>query len=265
MERIELWPEGAPYSMGTEREDRPAITPYLLEESSGIAPAVVVLPGGGYHLRADHEGEPIARWLNTLGFHAVVLDYRVAPYKHPVPLADAQRALRLVRSHAGEWGIDPDRVGILGFSAGGHLAATAGTHYDRGQPQAENPVERLSCRPDFMVLCYPVISLGEFRHDGSRTNLLGAEPTAEEIRLLSNELQVTADTPPTFLWHTSDDPAVPVENALLFSGALSRCKVPFELHSFQTGRHGLGLAEDHPEARVWPELCARWFKRLELI
>ncbi|MDF2938511.1 MAG: esterase/lipase-like protein [Paenibacillaceae bacterium] len=265
MQPIELWPEGAPYSKGNEVEDRPAITPYLLEQAGPNVPAVVVLPGGGYGMRAYHEGEPIAQWLNSLGLHAFVLSYRVAPYKHPAPLTDAQQALRYVRSRSEEWGIDANRVGILGFSAGGHLASTAGTHYDRGDEAAQDPVGRFSCRPDFMVLCYPVISMGEFRHDGSRTNLLGPEPTDSDIRLFSNELQVTADTPPTFLWHTSDDPSVPVENALMFATALSRCKVPFELHSFQTGSHGLGLAEDHPEAKAWPELCARWFKRLELI
>lgn len=260
--RIELWPEGAPYAQGNNVEDRPAITPYLVEGDIGAArPAVVVCPGGGYTNRADHEGRPIAQWLNTLGISAFVLDYRVAPYRHPAPLTDAQRALRLVRSRAAEWNLDPNRLGILGFSAGGHLASSAGTHYDGGNPQAEDPIEREGCRPDFMVLCYPVISFGEYRHDGSRRNLLGDEPLEDEIRLMSNELQVTADTPTAFIWHTSDDPAVPVENALLFAGALSRNKVPFELHSYMTGRHGLGLAEDHPEAQTWPDLCARWLKR----
>lgn len=263
--RIELWPEWAPYALGNDREDRPAITPYFAKGKGWKHSAVIVLPGGGYHTRAPHEGDPIARWLNTLGVTSFVLDYRVAPYKHPAPLTDAQRALRYVRSQAEAWNVDPSRLGILGFSAGGHLASTAGTHYDGGQKNAADPVERYSCRPDFMVLCYPVISMGEFRHDGSRTNLLGEEPAEESITLLSNELQVTPDTPPAFLWHTSDDPAVPVENALLFAGALSRCKVPFELHSYQTGHHGLGLAEDHPEAQTWPDLCTRWLKRIGVV
>ncbi|MDF2925927.1 MAG: esterase/lipase-like protein [Paenibacillaceae bacterium] len=263
--RIELWPEGAPYAHGNDKEGLPAITPYLAEGAEGPVPAVVVLPGGGYHTRAPHEGEPIAKWLNTLGISAFVLDYRVAPYKHPVPLNDAQRALRHVRSQAEAWKVDPSRLGILGFSAGGHLASTAGTHYDRGDSASADPVERFSCRPDFMVLCYPVISLGEFRHDGSRVNLVGEDATEELVRLLSNELQVTEDTPPSFIWHTSDDPAVPVENALMFASALSRNKVQFELHSYMTGRHGLGLAADHPEAQTWPDLCARWLKRLGLV
>jgi acetyl esterase/lipase len=259
--RIELWQEGAPYAQGYELEDKPAVTPYLVETASGTRPAVVVCPGGGYGMRAAHEGEPVALWLNKLGISAFVLDYRVAPYQHPAPLLDAGRALRYVRSRAAEWKVDTNRLGILGFSAGGHLASTAGTHYDAGNPETQDPIDRESSRPDFMVLCYPVISLGEYRHDGSRRNLLGDEPTEENIRLLSNELQVTPDTPPTFIWHTSDDPAVPVENAFLFAGALSRCKVPFEIHSYMTGRHGLGLAEDHPEAQTWPDLCARWLKR----
>lgn len=260
--RIELWPEGAPYAQGETPEDRPAITPYLVEGGEEPVPAVVVLPGGGYSGRAYHEGEPIAQWLNSLGVSAFVLDYRVAPYKHPSPLLDAQRALRYVRSQAGQWKVDPKRLGILGFSAGGHLASTAGTHYDAGNPDAEDPVERESSRPDFMVLCYPVITFGEFRHDGSRVNLIGEDAAEELVELLSNELQVTEDTPPTFIWHTSDDPAVPVENALLFASGLSKQKVPFEIHSYMTGRHGLGLAETHPEAQTWPDLCARWMKRL---
>lgn len=259
--RIELWPEGAPYAQGKDKEDCPAITPYLVEQGVSPGPAVIVLPGGGYGFRADHEGEPVARWLNTLGITAFVLDYRVSPYRHPAPLEDAQRALRYVRSRAVEWKIDPARLGILGFSAGGHLASSAGTHYDAGHADSPDPVERESSRPDFMVLCYPVISLGEYRHDGSRVNLLGSEPSEVDVALLSNELQVTPDTPPAFLWHTSDDQAVPVENALLFAGALSRNKVPFELHTFQSGPHGLGLALEHPEAQTWTKLCARWLKR----
>lgn len=259
---IELWPEGAPYAQGNEKEDRPVITPYYAEASSEPVPAVVVLPGGGYHMRAAHEGEPIARWLNTLGISAFVLDYRVAPYTHPAPLTDVQRAIRYVRSQAMAWNVDLSRIGVLGFSAGGHLASTVGTHYDAGDQDSADPVERYSCRPDFMVLCYPVISLGMFRHFGSLTQLLGENPPEDIIHYLSNERHVTADTPPTFLWHTSDDPVVPVENALLFASALSRCKVPFELHSYLTGEHGLGLALDHPEARTWTDLCALWLKRL---
>ncbi|MEK4059976.1 MULTISPECIES: alpha/beta hydrolase [unclassified Paenibacillus] len=258
--RIELWPEGAPLAMGNGTEDRPVLNGYVLEKGEPRG-AVIILPGGAYCERAAHEGEPVARWLNGLGVSAFVLDYRVSPYRHPAPLLDAQRAIRYVRLHAAEWGIDPERVGILGFSAGGHLASTAGTHFDQGDSGAEDPVERMSSRPDFMILCYPVINLGSSGHIRSRTNLLGSDPSEEEILLLSNELQVSPDTPPAFLWHTSDDPGVRVEHSLHFAGALSRHGVPFELHSFMTGLHGLGLAEDHPEARAWPGLCAAWLKR----
>lgn len=261
MSRIELWPQGAPYAFGNGLEDRPAITPYFVDTEEPV-PAVIVCPGGGYEFRAPHEGDPIARWLNTLGITAFVVDYRVAPYRHPQPLSDAQRAIRYVRSRAEMWKIDKHRVGILGFSAGGHLASTAGTHYDAGQPEHQDPVERESCRPDFMVLCYPVISFGEFRHDGSAQLLLGQDPDPDILKQLSNELQVTEDTPPAFLWHTSDDPVVPVENSLLFAASLSRYKIPFELHSYVSGPHGLGLAELHREAQTWPDLCSRWLRRM---
>jgi len=212
-------------------------------------------------MRADHEGKPVALWLNSIGISAFVLDYRVAPYRHPAPLWDAQRAIRYVRSHAGEWNIDRIRVGILGFSAGGHLASAAGTHYDKGNHVAEDKVDQESSRPDLMVLCYPVISFIKFAHQGSASNLLGADASEDIRRLLSSELQVTADTPPAFLWHTSDDAGVPVENSLQFASAMSSHHVPVELHAFQSGRHGLGLAEEHPEAYVWPRLCELWLRK----
>lgn len=168
-------------------------------------------------------------------------------------------ALRLVRYKAKEWGIDPQRVGILGFSAGGHLAATAGTHFDAGSLSASDPVMRHSCRPDFLILCYPVITFGDqYAHLGSMRNLLGPEPSEEMRRHLSNEQQVTEATPSTFLWHTANDAGVPVENSLMFAAALSRHGVPWEMHIFPDGRHGLGLAAEHPQVRAWPELCATW-------
>ncbi len=257
---VMLWPDGAPGALGQSREDQPRLTPYLVA-SPRPAAAMVICPGGGYALRAPHEGEPVARWLNGLGVSAFVLDYRVAPYRHPYPLLDAQRAIRLVRHRAREWGVDPGRVGILGFSAGGHLASTVGTHYDAGDPDAPDPVDRQSCRPDLLVLCYPVISFGPHRHSGSMKNLIGDDPPAELRELLSNELHVTADTPPTFLWHTADDAGVPVANSLLFAEALSRHGVPFALHIFPSGRHGLGLATEHPEVSAWTSLCACWLAR----
>ncbi|UVI28530.1 alpha/beta hydrolase [Paenibacillus spongiae] len=257
---IELWPEGAPFAEGAGDEDRPAITPYLAQ--SGGPGAVIVCPGGGYGMRADHEGEPIAKWLNRLGIHAFVLRYRVEPYRFPSALTDVQRAIRYVRHRAEEWGIDPGKVGVLGFSAGGHLCATVGTHYDLGLPNAADPIDRQSCRPDLMALCYPVITMQPpYTHQGSVHNLLGPAPEERMIKLLSNELQVTADTPPAFLWHTSDDEAVPVENCLLFASALRKSGVPFDLHVYEKGQHGLGLAEHDEHVANWTTVCGLWLKR----
>jgi len=256
-----LWPDGAPGAKGDTLEDKPRITPYLVP-GDGPSACVVVCPGGGYGGRAAHEGEPVARWLNTLGISAGVLDYRVKPYQHPIPLGDAQRAIRFVRAKATEWRIDPKRVGILGFSAGGHLAASASTIFDAGNPDATDPIDRPSCRPDATVLCYPVITFGEFRHHGSMVNLLGKDPDPKLRESLSLETRVTPRTPPTFLWHTSDDPGVPVENSLLYAMALRKNKVPFALHVFPHGPHGIGLAANVPEARQWPALCAEWLKGL---
>jgi acetyl esterase/lipase len=260
MERLLLWPNGTPNALGEAEEDKPTLVPYLVDGGEPRA-AVVVCPGGGYARRADHEGEPIALWLNTLGISAFVVHYRVAPYRHPNPLMDAQRAIRTVRHRAAEWNINPQRVGILGFSAGGHLASTAGTHYDFGNTESADPIERESSKPDLLVLCYPVITFGEHAHAGSRLNLLGEMEPAELVELLSNEKRVNADTPPTFLWHTADDASVPVENAYLFAAALSRHQVPVELHVYESGRHGLGLAKEHPEAYTWSELCGNWLKK----
>ncbi|MEH7117326.1 alpha/beta hydrolase [Neobacillus vireti] len=241
-------------------ENAPSIQPFLLD-GQGPFPVLIVAAGGAYARRAEHEAYPVAEWLNSIGISAVVLNYRVAPYKHPIPLNDAKRAIRLVRYHAADWNLDPARVGILGFSAGGHLVSSAGTHYDIGNLESEDPIERYSSRPDLMVLCYPVISMGEYTHEGSRLNLLGERPEAELVERLSNENQVTEQTPPAFLWHTADDASVPVENSLMFSAGLSLHKVPFDLHIFESGRHGLGLAEEHPEAREWPRLCEKWLRK----
>ncbi|OXM85306.1 alpha/beta hydrolase [Paenibacillus rigui] len=255
-----LWPNGTPNALGNAQEDMPTLVPYLVQSSEPAA-AVIVCPGGGYVRRANHEGEPVALWLNSLGISAFVVHYRVAPYKHPNPLMDAQRAIRTVRNQARQWNVDPGRVGILGFSAGGHLASSAGVHFDQGRPDAEDPIERESSRPDLLVLCYPVISFGPDAHKGSQVNLLGEEADTSLLELMSTERQVTEETPPAFLWHTADDASVPVENSILFASALSRNKVPFELHVFESGRHGLGLAEDLPEVRAWTDVCANWLKK----
>jgi acetyl esterase/lipase len=254
---IYLWPEGAPLAEGKTEEDRPRLTAYIVPKGT-LTSAVIICPGGGYARRAEHEGKPAALWLNGLGISAFVLDYRVAPYKHPVPLLDAQRAIRHVRHHAQEWNIDPNRIGILGFSAGGHLASAAGTLFDSGNPHALDPIDQVSSRPDAMVLCYPVISFGNYLHQGSMNNLLGNDAPAEQRSLFSSEMRVTSETPPTFLWHTVDDAAVPVQNSLLFAAALSQHKISYDLHCYESGKHGLGMAKDHPQAHSWTQLCELW-------
>ncbi len=263
-----LWPEGAPGALGTEAVDKPKITVYRAPAGKATGAAVVVCPGGGYQVvAADHEGKQVAEWLNSLGVSAFVLQYRLGPrYRHPVPLQDAQRAIRLVRSRAQEWGVDPTRIGILGFSAGGHLASTAATHFDDGRADAADPVERQGSRPDFAVLCYAVISLYDpSAHSGSRRSLLGDPADPALVEQLSNERQVTARTPPTFVWHTADDSAVPVANSLLFFEALTKAGVPGELHVFPHGRHGVGLAPGDPALSQWPKLCAVWMEGLGLL
>ncbi|PYI50655.1 alpha/beta hydrolase [Paenibacillus flagellatus] len=257
---IELWPEGAPLARGNGEEDRPRLVAYPVRRTEPVG-CVVVCPGGGYQKRAQHEGEPVARWLNSLGIAAFVLHYRVAPYRHPAPLEDCRRAIRWVRTHAAEYGIDPGRIGMLGFSAGGHAAAMAGVHFTEGDPEAEDPIERVSSRPDALVLCYPVISFTAFQHVGSMDSLLGPDAPQPLREELSGELAVHAGTPPTFLWHTADDEGVPVENSLLFASALSRHRIPFDLHVYESGRHGIGLAEAHPQAYTWTLECANWLRK----
>ena len=256
-----LWPEGAPGALGTQPADQPKITVYRAPPEDATGAAVIVCPGGGYaRLASDHEGRQFGEWLNSLGVSAFVLQYRLGPrYRHPAPLQDAQRAIRLVRARAGEWGVDPARVGILGFSAGGHLASTAATHFDDGRPDAADPVERQGSRPDFAVLAYAVVSLFDPpAHASSRRNLLGEPPDPALVELLSNERQVTPRTPPSFLFHTADDASVPAKNSLLFFEALQKAGVPAELHVFAHGKHGVGLAASDPALSAWPRLCAAW-------
>jgi acetyl esterase/lipase len=210
----------------------------------------------------DHEGKQIADWLNSLGVAAFVLKYRLGPrYHDPAPLQDAQRALRTVRSQAPAFGIRPDRIGIWGFSAGGHLSATAGTHFDPGSPNAADPIDRVSSRPDFLILAYPVISFtAEYTHRGSLRNLLGDTPDPALAEDLSNEKRVTAQTPPTFLFHTDEDSGVPPENSVAFYLALRRVGVPAELHIYQQGQHGVGLATGDPVLSTWPGRLADWMR-----
>jgi acetyl esterase/lipase len=257
--KIPLW-ESQKQGEGIFNEDCPNIQLFLLEGDKPH-PVIIIAPGGAYLFRAGHEAFPVAQWLNSIGISAIVLNYRLAPYKHPIPLGDAKRAIRLARAHAKGWNIDPNRVGILGFSAGGHLASSLGTQFDLGNKQAEDPIEHYSSRPDVMVLCYPVITMGEHTHEGSKLNLLGEDPSNELVHLMSSEKQITGDTPPSFLWHTADDAAVDVENTLQFAAGLSRNKIPYDLHVFESGQHGLGMAIDHPEAKVWPSLCKAWLRK----
>lgn len=257
-ESIRLWPTTAPGAAGDEPADIPTLTPFI-PRGQATGSAVIICPGGGYTHLADHEGRPVAEWLNSIGITAFVLKYRIGPkYHHPAPLLDAARAVRLVRSRAAEWKIDPRRIGVLGFSAGGHVASTIGTHFDAGQPDAADVIDRVSSRPDLLVLIYPVITMGEFTHAGSKNQLLGNNPAADLVKLLSNEEQVTKETPPAFLVHTQNDAAVPVENSLRFAEALRKVGVPFELHIYERGPHGFGLGGDDPILSTWPSRCAQW-------
>jgi acetyl esterase/lipase len=259
---IRLWTGDAPGAQGTGDADIPTLTVYRPSTDKATGAAVVVCPGGGYGGLAAHEGKPIAEWLNTLGVTGFVLKYRLGPrYHHPVEMRDAQHALRYVRAHVNDWKLDARRIGIIGFSAGGHLASTAATHFDEGDPKAADPVDRVSCRPDAAMLIYPVITMTDpFTHGGSRGNLLGSKPDPELVNLLSNERQVTPKTPPTFLVHTADDDVVPVENSLLFAMACRAARVPFELHVYEHGPHGIGLGGQDPILNKWPAACAAWLQ-----
>ncbi len=252
---LELWSGKVPASVDGE-EFRPRLELCLVKTDTPRG-MVVVCPGGGYVTRAPHEGLPIAAKFNAAGIHACVVHYRVAPNRHPAPLLDVARAVRLVRAHAAEWQVDAERVAVCGFSAGGHLTASLGVHFDR-VPPVNDPLDQVNCRPDALILCYPVISSGQFAHRGSFEALLGPNAPAEMLWMMSLELQVTERTPPTFLWHTAEDGGVPVENSLLFAQALSAHNVPFELHVYPQGRHGLGLAPEDPHVATWSDLCCEW-------
>lgn len=263
-----LWPAGTPDAVGSEPADRPTLTVFLPPSDRANGTGVIVCPGGGYgHLAVDHEGKQVAQWYNERGVAAFMLKYRLAPrYRHPAPLQDAQRAIRTVRARAKEYHINPERIGIMGFSAGGHLASTAGTHFDTGKPDAMDPIERVSSRPDFLILCYPVITLTEpYLHRGSRNNLLGNAPNPKLIESLSNDKQVTDRTPPTFLFHTNADAGVVPENSVLFYLALRKAKVPAELHIYEQGKHGVGLAQTDPILSSWPDRLAGWMKTRGLL
>ena len=254
MQKLPLWERDVPLYTPEFGQDAPSLTPYLLHDGK-LHGAVIVCPGGGYVMKADHEREPIALRMNQLGFHAFTLDYRVAPYTHPAPLLDAQRAIRYVRHHAERFGVLPDKIAILGFSAGGHLVCTAATQYDAGDASVADPVDRVSCRPDAFIPCYAVASMGQFRHEGSFYSLTGSTDFNLPLaRKLSSENYVTDDTPPAFIWHTAEDGAVPVENSLRLSAALCAHGVTNELHVFPFGPHGVGLGDTRSDC----PLCEDW-------
>ncbi|HTJ00871.1 MAG TPA: alpha/beta hydrolase [Dongiaceae bacterium] len=257
-----LWPNDAPGAVGNDPKDIPTLRVYLPDPTNATGAAMVICAGGGYAGLARHEGHDYALWLNRMGIAGFVLKYRLGMrYHHPAMLEDVTRALRTVRARAVEWNVDPHRIGIIGSSAGGHLASTLLTHYDAGDATATDPIERVSSRPDLGVLCYAVITMGDFTHAGSKMNLLGTNPPPELVQELSNELHVTTNTPPCFIWGTADDTVVPIENSLNFAAALHRENVPFELHVYQHGNHGLGLGAkpNEPEKYLpWVAACGQF-------
>jgi|GEM_PF-98880 len=267
---VPLWSGEAPGSKGTGPQHQPYLHVYCPEgESSGAA--VVILPGGGYsNLAADHEGRQIAQYYTSIGVNAFVLFYRHGGngYHHPIPLNDTKRAIRWVRDHAEEYNIDANRIGITGFSAGGHLASTAATLFDKGNPDAQDQIDRMSSRPDFLVLGYPVISMSDpYTHAGSRKNLLGQDKAGDEAlaKSLSSQYNVTSETPPTFIMQTDEDPVVPAENAVAFYLALRKNKVPAEMHIYQRGPHGVGLMHGDPVLSTWSKHLTHWLRNNHLL
>jgi len=272
--KLKVWPNGAPDSNGiTQAEElfdgkrvryvsEAEIYVYLPKIGVNTGAAVVICPGGGYGMEAmDHEGYDMAEWLVKQGVAGIVLKYRLPNGHDQIPLEDAQRTMRLVRQKAAEWGINPAKIGIAGSSAGGHLASTAGTKFDSGKPESSDPIDKYSCRPDFMLLLYPVITFDEqFGHMGSRTNLIGPGNKWELVEKYSNELHVTAQTPPTFLILADDDGAVPPRNSIEFYMALKKFNIPAEMHIFRDGGHGFGMNKINKPVDQWPNLFAQWMK-----
>jgi acetyl esterase/lipase len=274
---IPLWPEGVPgaKSIGAEQTadgrisnvSEPTLTVYGPAAGTGNGTAVVICPGGGYvRLSADHEGAKYATWLASLGVTSFVLKYRMKEFGHPAPLQDVLRAVRLVRSRAAEWGLNPARIGVMGSSAGGHLAASAGTLFDHPLGRTGAKLDAISARPDFMMLLYPVITMeGTVVHAGSRKALLGDSPTPELLHLMSVETQVSAATPPTLLIHTQADKSVPVENSILFYQALTKAGVPAEMLLFEQGGHGVGMRSGLGTTSDWPRRAEEWLRDRKLL
>ena len=250
-----LWEGAVPYD-SKESDFVPGITAYPAESKG----AVIVFAGGGYAMKAAHEGPAMGEWLQSIGITAFVVDYRVAPFKHPAEISDAMRTIRVVRFYAEKYGIDRNKIAVMGFSAGGHLAASVSVHFDKEMYEPTDRIDKESCRPNLSILCYPVIDMGTYRHDGSRQNLLGEHPTERMTEFMSLHKHVTADTPEAFIWHTSTDQAVPVMNSLLYAQALSAENIPYELHIYPLGHHGLGAAEELPYVAKWQDNLSAWLK-----
>lgn len=254
---MNLWEKAMPYA-DSEVDFTPTIEAYPAEGDG----AVIIFPGGGYCNRAEHEGEPVAKMLNSYGITAFVVQYRVYPYSNPSPLSDAMRAVRYVRAHAKDYKINKDKIAVMGFSAGGHLAGSVSVHYDKDVYAPTDAVDNESARPNASILCYPVIDMLNYRHDGSKCNLLGARPKYADLEYMSLYKQITDDTPPAFLWHTSNDAVVPVENSLMYANALAAHNIQFELHVFPQGPHGMGLAEDDVQVCQWTKALDIWLENL---
>lgn len=250
---IKLWNKEMPHRM-----DDVEFEPYMKAYPAKSKGAVIVLPGGGYVGRAEHEGDTVGKWFQDIGITAFVVEYRTAPYSHPAEISDAQRAIRYVRHHADEYGIDRDKIAIMGFSAGGHLAGSASVHYDKEMYEPTDEIDRESAKPNLSILCYPVIDMGEYRHDGSKINLIGRRPTESMKEFMSLHKQVNSETPEAFIWHTSSDDGVPVANSLLYAQALSRENINFEMHIYPLGEHGLGLAPNNEYVSKWSSDLVAW-------
>lgn len=260
-----LWGNEIPYWDDTfiENEEtaprKPTITAYPAKSKG----AIVIFPGGGYAMRAEHEGKGYAEWFQSIGITSFVVDYRVAPYKHPAQISDAIRAVRYVRYYADKYGIDKNKIAVMGSSAGGHLAGSVSVHYDKKMYDETDEIDKENCRPNATILCYPVIDMLEYRHDGSRQNLIGQRALHADKELMSLYKHVTKDTPQAFIWHTSSDQAVPVENSLMYADALSKVQVPFELHIYPMGRHGLGRAQELEHVAQWTSSLENWIKLID--
>ncbi|WP_432797264.1 alpha/beta hydrolase [Poriferisphaera sp. WC338] len=251
---LALWPSQSPSIL-------PTLAIYPASKPNNINATILILPGGGYEGHADYEGHDIAVALNKQGFDAAVLKYRVAPHQHPAPIHDVQRAIRLIKKNASQYNLRADKIAVLGFSAGGHLASTLAVHWDQFI-SPEDDFAQLSARPDAVVLCYPVIDLdGEASHVGSRENLLGQDAPQDLRQLMSTHMQVRLDSPPTFVWHTMTDEAVPVENAILFAQACRAKQVPVEMHLYEKGRHGLALLGEVPGINSWFDHAVQFLER----